>query len=195
MAASDRAIRSVAPRNTVIATASPWGTAVSLSTLTPLADRNVVYTFHLYTPMIFTHQGAAWSLPDYESVRGLGFPATADNVADVSSRAAPERQAELAAYARTFTTDQSIEDEIDLAADWASRQGAALVVTEFGVYAKAASRSARAAWLAMVRRRLEAHDIGWTVWEYRGGFGVAADLWAGCRVEASAAAALGLCAP
>jgi hypothetical protein len=188
-------IRSVAPGNTLIATASPWSTAAALSSLTPLSDRNVVYTFHLYTPMVFTHQGADWSLPDYASVSGLVFPARGDNVAAVTRHAAPNRQAELAAYGREFRDAQPIVSEVETAADWAQRNGSVLIVTEFGVYDKAAPRPARATWLSDVRRALEAHGIGWTVWEYHGGFGIASDLRAGCKAPASAATALDLCGP
>jgi endoglucanase len=192
-AALAHAIRSVAPGSTLIATASPWSTAAALSSLTPLADRNVVYTFHLYTPMIFTHQGADWSLPDYASIGGLVFPARADNVAAVASRAAPDRQSELAEYGRDFRNFRPIETEVETVAGWAQRNGTVANVTEFGVYEKAVPRPARAAWLADVRRTLEAHNIGWTVWEYQGGFGIADDLHLGCVTPASAATALGLC--
>jgi endoglucanase len=188
-----RAIRSVAPANTVIATASPWSTAAALAAMVPLGDRNVVYAFHFYTPMIFTHQGAAWSLPNYASVDGLVFPARPDNVAEVARHAAPDRQAELADYGRNFRDTRPIETEIQAAANWAQRYGTVLAVTEFGVYDKAAPLPARAAWLAAVRRTLKAHDIGWTVWEYQGGFGIADDLRRGCTVPDSAVAALDLC--
>jgi endoglucanase len=190
-----RAIRSVAPANTLIATASPWSTAAALAAMVPLGDRNVVYAFHFYTPMIFTHQGAAWSLPNYASVDGLVFPARPDNVAEVARRAAPDRQAELAEYGRNFRDARPLETEIETAANWAQRYGAALVVTEFGVYDKAVPLPARAAWLGAVRRTLKAHDIGWTVWEYQGGFGIADDLRRGCTAPDSAATALDLCGP
>jgi endoglucanase len=190
-----QAIRSVAPRNTVIATASPWSTAAALAGLTPLQDPNVVYSFHFYTPMIFTHQGAGWSLPPYDSIRGLDFPAHPDNVAAVAVRAGAGREAELSSYGRTFRTTEPIEHEIDSAAEWARRWKTMLVVTEFGVYAEAAPRDARATWLATVRHTLEAHHIGWTVWEYQGGFGIAGDLNHGCMAPGSPAAALGLCRP
>jgi len=189
------AIRSVAPDNTVIATASPWSTAAALTAMTPLSDRNVVYTFHFYTPMIFTHQGATWSLPNFGSIGGLVFPANSGNVAAVSRRAAHGLLADLDTYGKDFRNADPIAAEIQPAADWAKRNGTILMVTEFGVYDKAAPRPARAAWLADVRRELESNDIGWTIWEYRGGFGIDSDLRAGCSTSASAATALHLCAP
>jgi hypothetical protein len=186
------AIRSVAPRNTLILTASPWSTATSLIAMMPVADRNVVYTFHTYTPMIFTHQSAPWSLPSYASVAGLAFPANAENVRAVAGHIEAARQDELAAYGRDFVDDQRIASEIDVAASWGRRNGVAVVATEFGVLDKAPP-SARAAWLSTVRLNFEARGIGWTVWEYRGGFGIASDLQRGCMTPDSAAKALDLC--
>jgi endoglucanase len=110
----------------------------------------------------------------------------------VASHTEAARQEELAAYGRDFVNDQRIISEIDAASAWARRYGVAVVATEFGVDDKAPP-PARAAWLATVRRSLEARGIGWTVWEYRGGFGIATDLQRGCAASDSAAKALGLC--
>ena len=43
---------------------------------------------------------------------------------------------------------------------------------EFGVYRKAAKPEDRAAWISDVRTTLEKYGIGWTMWDYSGGFGV-----------------------
>ncbi|HEX8872263.1 MAG TPA: hypothetical protein VF758_05825, partial [Candidatus Acidoferrum sp.] len=47
-----------------------------------------------------------------------------------------------------------------------------LVCNEFGVYRKTAQPADRARWLNDVRTALERHGIGWTMWDYAGGFGV-----------------------
>jgi endoglucanase len=111
-------IRALAPRNTVILTASPWSTAAALSALSPSVDRNVVYTFHLYTPMIFTHQSAEWALPDYGSIRGLSYPARDDNVAIVEHTAAPSLRPALTEYAKDFSNGATIAAEVDIAGKW-----------------------------------------------------------------------------
>lgn len=195
------AIRSVAPGNTVIATASPWSTAAALSALTPVADRNVVYAFHFYTPMIFTHQAAAWGPTGFGSVHGLDFPAQPDNVEAVSRRADPVVTGVLADYAKGFSDSRPIGDEIERAASWGRLHHVLVTVTEFGVYDRAAPAASRAAWLSTVRQQLERRRIGWSVWEYKGGFGIDGDLRQGCAapgsapvsVPVSAATALDLC--
>ncbi len=50
------AIRRGAPSNTIIATGEKWGGIDGLLALKPLADRNIVYSFHCYDPFTFTHQ-------------------------------------------------------------------------------------------------------------------------------------------
>jgi hypothetical protein len=44
-----------------------------------------------------------------------------------------------------------------------------------------------------VRQAFERNQIGWTVWEYVGGFGVGDDLQRGCLATDSIARALALC--
>jgi endoglucanase len=55
------AIREVAPKNTIIAAGANWSGIGDLLMQQPLRDGNVVYTFHYYEPMQFTHQGARWT--------------------------------------------------------------------------------------------------------------------------------------
>ena len=50
------AMRAGAPRHTIIATGHRWSGVDELVQLQPLADANVVYNFHFYEPMVFTHQ-------------------------------------------------------------------------------------------------------------------------------------------
>ena len=55
----------------------------------------------------------------------------------------------------------------------------------------------RLRWLADVRAALERHGIGWAMWDYAGGFGVAVREQGGAaaRLDPETAAALGLRAP
>jgi hypothetical protein len=43
---------------------------------------------------------------------------------------------------------------------------------EFGVYRKVAPAADRAAWLRDMHTTLEKYNIGWTMWDYAGGFSV-----------------------
>ena len=67
-----------------------------------------------------------------------------------------------------------------------------MLCNEFGVYRLAAPPESRIAWLQDVRQALEAFWIGWTMWDYAAGFGLAEDR-AGLRtLDTATVRALGL---
>jgi endoglucanase len=70
------AIRAVAPTHTIIATGNHWGGVEGLLELEPVRDSNVIYSFHDYDPMTFTHQGATWSTAYLKTLRGVPYPST-----------------------------------------------------------------------------------------------------------------------
>ncbi len=181
-----RAVRAEAPGRTLLLTASPTSTAAALAALAPSADGNVVYAFHLYQPMVFTHQGADWpGASQYKGFAGLEYPPNAANIASIARHADP---GSLDQYARIG--GQMMGREIDDAGAWAAAHHVPVSVTEFGVFRRAPPAS-RAAWLEEARHRLEAASFGWTLWEYEGGFGIKPEMGQGCDAIISA---LGLCA-
>jgi endoglucanase len=180
-------VRRYAPKNTIMMTGSPDSTVWSLGDLSPIDDDDVVYTFHLYQPMVFTHQGAEWD-SSYTAIRGLTYPPTADNVAAVKQHVPKAEANDLSQYLESGAG--AIQRELSVAENWATARHVHLVVTEFGVYRTAAPNS-RAAWLSEARQGIETAGFGWTVWEYDGGFGIAPDL-TNCTAVMRA---LGLSAP
>jgi endoglucanase len=180
-------IRRYAPKLTILMTGSPLSTVWGLGDLSPIDDDNVVYTFHLYQPMPFTHQGAEWD-DRYTAVRGLVYPPNQANVASVEQHVPPSEDNDLSRYLASGAG--ALQNELSVAEKWAESRHVHLVVTEFGVYRKAPP-SSRAAWLSEARQGIEAAGFGWTVWEYDGGFGIAPDL-IGCTAVMRA---LGLQSP
>jgi hypothetical protein len=65
-----------------------------------------------------------------------------------------------------------VEAEIAVAAEWGKRWNVPLTCNEFGVYREAALPEDRSAWIHDVRTALEKNGIGWTMWDYAGGFNV-----------------------
>ena len=62
--------------------------------------------------------------------------------------------------------------QIDVAAAWGKDHNVPLLCNEFGAYREHTKPRARMNWIRDVRTALEADGIGWTMWDYRGGFGV-----------------------
>ena len=168
------AIRQAAPQHTIIATGANWDNDDDILFQQPLRDPNVIYVFHFYFPHIFTHQGATWGSYYWRWVKGLHYPSSPENALQVADRV-PEAVDRLyvVRYGHDHWDAARIEAEINQAADWAKYNGVPLICNEFGVFRYGgADLQDRAAWIHDVRSALEHHNIGWTMWDYSGGFGV-----------------------
>lgn len=165
-------VRAIAPDVTVLLTSSPLSMVWSYPTLAPSDDPDVVYTWHLYQPMVFTHQGADWSESEYKGIHGLVYPPDPKNVRQVMA-ANPLARDDLLNY--ETNGKNMMKEEVDAAAKWAHDNHAHMVVTEFGVL-RVAPPASRAMWLGEARRRIEAAGFGWTLWEFDKGFGIKPEL-------------------
>jgi endoglucanase len=167
------AVRRAAPRHTIIAAGARWDDDDDLVFLEPLSDPNVIYVFHFYEPHIFTHQGATWGAYYWHWLKGLHYPSSPENAAQVAA-AVPEAIDRLYVirYGQDHWDASRVEAEINQAADWARQRKVPLICNEFGVYRNFADPRDRAAWIKDVRSTLERHQIGWTMWDYSGSFGV-----------------------
>lgn len=167
------AIRRAAPRHTIIATGANWDDNDDLVFLEPLADPNVIYVFHFYEPHIFTHQGATWGSYYWHWLKALHYPSSPENAAEVAKNV-PEAtdRMHVIRYGQDHWDASRIDSEINQAADWATQHKVPLICNEFGVFRNFSDPRDRAAWIKDVRTSLEHHDIGWTMWDYSGSFGV-----------------------
>ncbi len=168
------AIREVAPHHTIIATGPNYSDIVDLLTQHPLPDGNVIYTFHFYDPHEFTHQGAGWGAPFWIYEHGIPYPPTESSMAELVKQV-PDRadRFRLEQYWLDGWNAHRIRLTIDEAADWGRANNVPLICNEFGAYREVTAPPSRLAWLNDVRAALEADSIGWAMWDYHNGFGVA----------------------
>lgn len=185
------AIRKSAPRHTLIVSPARWSGIDELEQMKPLPDTNVVYNVHFYEPMVFTHQGAGWPQMGLEAIAHLAYPAEPRSL-DVNLKRVGNGSAKP--YLDSYTANAAwIIHRIETAAAWAQRYKVTLTCNEFGVYSRNADESDRCRWIADVRRALEQNAIGWSMWDYAGGFGVAVSAKTGPhRHNPAVVAALGL---
>lgn len=163
------AIRAADPDKTIIVNADYWDSIDELVKMKPLSDRNLVYTFHFYEP-IFTRQGATWAKFE-RPIMGLAYPANAANKIKVANKVTDhDLRARILAY---NLNRNEIADKIAVAARWGRLHSVPLYCGEFGAYAKFAPRESRLRWIKDVREILEQDGIGWAMWSYTGGFGIA----------------------
>jgi aryl-phospho-beta-D-glucosidase BglC (GH1 family) len=167
------AIREGAPQHTIIVAGAYWSAENELLFFDPLRDSNVIYNFHFYDPHIFTHQGATWSTNYVHYLKEVPYPSTPENVQQAAALL-PDAANRLQAihYGLDRWNASRIDGEIGQVAAWAKRWNVPVTCNEFGVYRKTANPQDRAAWISDVRTTLEKYGIGWTMWDYGGGFGV-----------------------
>jgi endoglucanase len=169
------AIREIAPSHTIVYGPAHFQRYESLAELTPLADRNIVYAFHFYDPMAFTHQGQTWSSDPLAFVQDIPFPAALGDVEPELRRLTREGRAASAAEVliqfRQPWTAARIEDAFGRVAAWMGRHRRPALVNEFGALSFKAPPGSRANWIRAVRAAAERFCIGWTHWEYADAFG------------------------
>lgn len=167
------AIRHVAPAFTVILEGARWSAISEMILLPDVTDHNIIYNFHYYDPHIFTHQGAGWSSSFLPRLHDIPYPPN-DDAVQAAIKATPDSFTDWALlhYELDGWGAHRIGAEIAFAANWARARNAPLTCNEFGVYRDFTKPEDRARWISDVRKALEANGIGWTMWDYRGSFGV-----------------------
>jgi hypothetical protein len=168
------AIRDAAPHHTIIATGANYSGLGDFLKLHPLPDGNVIYNFHFYDPIQFTHQGAGWGAPWWVYTHNIPYPATEDTMAD-RLKLVPEAadRFELENYWLDHWDAHHIRLLIDQAAAWGKANNVPLTCNEFGAFREHSDPVSRTNWIRDVRTALEADGIGWAMWDYHNGFGVA----------------------
>ncbi len=168
------AIREGATAQTIIIAGANWSGDSELLFIEPLRDPNIIYNFHFYEPHVFTHQGANWSTNFVHYLKDLPYPSTPENVQQAAALVPDAvNRLQVIRYGMDRWSMTRIDDEISQIAAWGKRWNVPLTCNEFGVYRKAALPKDRAAWISDVRTTLEKNGIGWTMWDYSGGFAVA----------------------
>jgi len=190
------AIRHSDTTHTIIASGAHYDSLDDLLVTQPLADENVIYTFHFYEPYQFTHQGATWGSPEWLYYKNIPFPATLDQL-DATLKSIPNDIAryQLFLYADGNWTPDSIHRRIDFAADWGREHNVPILCNEFGAYRDTAPPDSRARYIEAVRSALEANHIGWAMWDWGGNFGLVTKTSGHLTVDPAIARALGLTQP
>src|SRR5215813_2315956 len=165
------AIRSAAPNHTIIASGHRWSGLSELLFLEPYSDANIIYNFHFYEPFAFTHQGATWAGPNLPFYKNVPYPSSPEAVQAVLDTVQDEpARYNLLRYGEDRWDAARIDRELGVAAEWAAKRHVYITCNEFGAFRKVVRASDRVVWLHDMRVALEKHGIGWTMWDYAGGF-------------------------
>lgn len=161
-----RTIRAALPASTVLLTGADWSSLAGLAALVPVADPDVIYTFHFYDPSELTSLAAYRPGLDRAALARLPFPA--DDPTACARQAAstdPATQGLVGFVCAQHWNRSAVAVRIARAAAWAKRNGAAVLAGEFGASTRL-NPPARLAWVAAVRQACEQAGIGWALWGY-----------------------------
>jgi endoglucanase len=172
-----RIVRETNPARLVVVEGVAWASAQNLrdTLAVPEGDPNLVGSFHMYQPILFTHQGADWMPPEFRT-QGVVFPGPP------AAPLVPSASAAATAWVRewfdrydTLPPDRNpsgmatIADQLDMAATFAERRHLPVYMGEFGVIDHADPTS-RAAWTRATRVEAERRGFGWAYWDDGGRF-------------------------
>ncbi len=191
-----RAARSAAPDLTLVVSGACGGNITGLTQLVParLADDRLLYSFHFYEPLPFTHQGVG----DAKDVRGAPWPvdqasiaqalADSERLVQQDQKLTPATRAAALAKVHDYLqdygaggwTEDRLETRFDQVRSWAKQNGVPtdrLLLGEFGVTAMQQGRGGaldadRFVWLDAVRRAAEGLGAAWCYWEYSNPYGM-----------------------
>jgi endoglucanase len=165
-------IRQLDSKHTIIVGGSGYNSYTELANLPVYTYDNLLYTFHFYDPFMFTHQGASWTSPSMVSLSGVPFPYDAATMpACPAALRGTWVENSLAAYPSEGTADH-VRQLIDIAINFRDNRNVNIFCGEFGVYIPNSDSSDRAYWYEIVRQYLEQNNIPWTIWDYKGSFGL-----------------------
>lgn len=171
--AAVKAIRSATGAHTVVVCGDQYSQLPELLKLEAPPDDNLVYNFHLYDPAALTHQGAYWGNSWLQGTKGLVYPPEEANIDELKAATSdPKARAELVSYAQTDWGPDVYGRLLDGGVAWAASHGVPLICNEFGIYRKYVPRTSRLRWLRDITSAFSARQIGWTIWDYAGDFGV-----------------------
>ena len=188
-------MRAGAPRHRIVVSGHRFSDIEQLLQMRPLPYSNLLYSFHFYEPHNFTHQGANWGWPPWQQFHDWPYPSSPQAVEQLVYEHAPEAREHLKHYGRQRWDRARLAATIERAVDWAARHDLELLCTEFGAYRDGIQPRYRLAWLTDVAELLAEHDIGWTLWDYSGNFGLVSGSPGERELDTDAARALGLNVP
>jgi endoglucanase len=164
------AIRTVDQTHTIIVGPANWNSYNNLTVMPAYKDTNLIYTFHFYDPFLFTHQGADWT--DLGPLSGVPFPYNANRMPVLPPALAGTWVASSFANYRFDGTMQQVQNWLTIVLNFQKSRNVPLFCGEFGVYMLNSPDTDRVSWYQGVRTYLQQNNIPWTIWDYRGGFGL-----------------------
>lgn len=131
-------------------------------------DENIVYNFHCYAPLVFTHQGASW-VEGMKSDFRIDLHHTIEEFRQMTQEMMPYELGTFRAVSdcnRAFD-ETYFEELFKSAINTAKERNVALYCGEYGVISFAKDTDILE-WYTMIHRVFEKYHIGRAAWTYKG---------------------------
>lgn len=158
-------MRAIAPKSWLIIGGVCYNSVLSVPMLEKPADDRIVYNFHCYEPMIFSHQGAYWmeKMPlDYR----ITYPQTVATYRAETTRVLEEESGAVFMENVTAMDPSFFECIFQPALEAAEKNNAPLYCGEYGVI-DLADNPSKIRWLRDIHTAFAKYNIGHALWNYK----------------------------
>ena len=158
------AIRRIARDTIIIYGGIQWNSVKTLKLLEKPKDENILFTFHFYEPLLFTHQKAHW-VSTISQTEDIYYPEAMDYYRTKSLPIGYQGEVVCKAQSQTMGTE-FITEMVMEAVTAAKNAGVILYCGEFGVIDQAPVEDTLR-WFTDVDTVFRQFDIGCAVWTYK----------------------------
>ena len=179
-----RMMRKIVPDSWLVVGGVRYSSVTSVPLLEIPLDEKIVYNFHCYEPMVFTHQGAYWVENMPRDFR-IGYPADLEayREADRSMKLSDDLSGAVFRAAAGEVGEAFFEDIFAPAVKKAQADGAPLYCGEYGVI-ELADNQDKLRWLKDIHTVMNRYGIGRALWNYKEkDFGFVSEKFAGIREQ------------
>lgn len=150
-----------------------WNSVKTLKLLDVPTDQNIIFTFHFYEPLLFTHQKAHW-VPAMDKNKTIVYPNDMNYYRTQSEVLGYQGEVVIKSQSKTMG-EEFIREMVQEAIDAANNAGVKLYCGEFGVIDQAPEIDTLR-WFTDVHKVFSENQIGSAVWTYKGmDFGLVED--------------------
>ena len=158
-------IRSIAPQSYIVVGGVFYNSVMTVKDLNVPVDSKIVYNFHCYEPIIFTHQGAYWQEVMPLDFR-ISYPKTAEEYRKKHIEIYKDTDGAVFMDGVSEMGEGFFERIFEPAIEKAKRDGVALYCGEYGVIDKADNDS-KILWLEDIHKAFKKNNIGRALWNYK----------------------------
>jgi len=170
VAKATEVVRAHEPERFIVIGSNRWQSVDTFDALkVPEDDPYIILSFHFYEPFLLTHHRASWtSIGEYDGP--VKYPGLLIDSTDVMAIENAELRREVSRRNGVYNKD-TLEKMMSKPIQKAKELQLQLYCGEWGCL-PTVSRKSFLNWYGDMHDILEKHNIAWTNWDYKGGFGV-----------------------